>query len=108
MLHTAAQIRFGRLDQRVNMIWHPTKSTIRRQKPQAFREIVQLAADKQTDKAFAKLLELGAVTEVLADGHQTDTGQLYRKAADAYLSATKQGKSVLLVSPTWSEIEQGK
>src|SRR5205823_2646647 len=26
-------------------------------------------------------------------------------AADAYLAATKQGKSALLVSPTWSEID---
>jgi len=75
-------------------------TTIRRQKPAAFREIVELAAAKQTDKAFAKLLELGAVTEAL-----TDDGQLYQRAADAYLSATKQGKSALLVSPTWSEIE---
>jgi conjugative relaxase-like TrwC/TraI family protein len=75
-------------------------TTIRRQKPAAFREIVELAAAKQTDKAFAKLLELGAVTEAL-----TDDGQLYQRAADAYLASTKQGKSVLLVSPTWSEIE---
>jgi hypothetical protein len=59
-------------------------TTIRRQKPAAFREIV----------------ELGAVTEAL-----TDDGQLYQRAADAYLASTKQGKSVLLVSPTWSEIE---
>jgi len=75
-------------------------TTIRRQKPEAFRQIVELAAAKQTDKAFAKLLKLGAVTETL-----TDDGQLYQRAANAYLSATKQGKSVLLVSPTWSEIE---
>ena len=75
-------------------------TTIRRQKPEAFREIVELAAAKQTDKAFAKLLELGAVTEAL-----TDDGQLYQRAADAYLTSTKQGKSALLVSPTWSEIE---
>ncbi len=74
--------------------------TIRRQKPEAFRHVVELAADKQTDKAFAKLVELGAVTEAL-----TDDGQLYQKAADAYLSATKQGKSALLVSPTWAEID---
>jgi conjugative relaxase-like TrwC/TraI family protein len=80
-------------------------TTIRRQKPAAFRQVVELAAAKQTDKAFAKLLELGAVTEVLADGHQTDDGRLYQHAADAYLSATRQGKSALLVSPTWAEIE---
>ena len=43
-------------------------TTIRRQKPEAFRQIVELAAAKQTDKAFAKLLELGAVTEAVADG----------------------------------------
>ena len=42
-------------------------TTIRRQKPEAFREIVELAAAKQTDKAFAKLLELGAVTESCVD-----------------------------------------
>ena len=71
-----------------------------RVEPAAFREIVELAAAKQTDKAFAKLLELGAVTEAL-----TDDGKLYQRAADAYLSATKQGRSALLVSPTWSEID---
>ncbi len=75
-------------------------TTIRRQKPQAFRQIVELAAAKQTDRAFAKLLEIGAVTETL-----TDDGELYQRAADAYLSATKQGKSALLVSPTWMEID---
>ena len=79
-------------------------TTIRRQKPAAFREIVELAAAKQTDKAFAKLLELGAVTEALTDNHDGHAS-LYQRAADAYLSATKQGKSALLVSPTWSEIE---
>ena len=35
----------------------------------------------------------------------TDDGRLYQRAANAYLSATKQGKSALLVSPTWAEIE---
>ncbi len=75
---------------------------IRRQKPEAFRQIVELAAAKQTDKAFARLLELGAVTEAVADGPQAS---LYDKAAQTYLSAVRQGKSALLVSPTWSEIE---
>jgi conjugative relaxase-like TrwC/TraI family protein len=80
-------------------------TTIRRQKSEVFQQIVKLAAAKQTGQAFAKLMELGAVTEVLADGHHTDDGRLYQKAADAYLSAIKQGKSALLVSPTWAEIE---
>jgi conjugative relaxase-like TrwC/TraI family protein len=79
-------------------------STIRRQKPEAFRQIVELAAAKQTDKAFAKLVELGAVTEALTDSND-GRASLYQRAADAYLSATKQGRSALLVSPTWSEIE---
>lgn len=74
--------------------------TIRRQTQKDFRLAVELAADQQTDKAFAKLIELGAVTEAL-----TDDGQLYQKAADAYVKATKEGKSALLVSPTWAEIE---
>ena len=80
-------------------------TTIRRQKPAAFREIVELAAAKQTDKAFAKLVELGAVTEVPNDEHGGRTQTLYQRAADAYVSATKQGRSALLVSPTWAEIE---
>jgi len=65
-----------------------------------FRQVVELAAAKQTDKAFAKLVELGAVSEIA-----NDDGQLYQKAADAYVSAKKQGKSALLVSPTWAEID---
>jgi conjugative relaxase-like TrwC/TraI family protein len=80
-------------------------TTIRRQKPAAFREIVELAAAKQTDKAFAKLVELGAVTEVPTEDHGGRAQTLYQRAADAYVSATKQGKSALLVSPTWAEIE---
>lgn len=75
-------------------------TTIRRQKHAVFRQVVELAATKQTDRAFAKLVELGAVTEA-----PTDDGQLYQQAVDAYLSATKQGRSALLVSPTWAEIE---
>jgi len=88
ILEQYSRYRFGEL------------TTIRRQKPEAFRQAVELAAAKQTDKAFAKLLELGAVTETL-----TDDGQLYEKAADDYLAATKKGKSALLVSPTWAEIQ---
>jgi len=80
-------------------------TTIRRQKPEVFRQIVKLAADKRTDQAFAKLVELGAVTEMPTDDNGGSTPALYQKAADAYLSAIKQGRSALLVSPTWAEIE---
>jgi hypothetical protein len=45
------------------------------------------------------------VTEVPADEHGGRAQSLYQRAADAYLSATKQGKSALLVSPTWAEID---
>jgi len=75
-------------------------TTIRRQKPAAFRHVVELAAAKQTDKAFAKLVELGAVTEAA-----TENGELYERAAFAYLSSTNKRRSALLVSPTWAEIE---
>ena len=75
-------------------------TTIRRQKAAVFRQVVELAAAKQTGKAFAKLVELGSVTEA-----PTDNGRLYQSAAAAYLSAVKQGRSALLVSPTWAEIE---
>jgi conjugative relaxase-like TrwC/TraI family protein len=75
-------------------------TTIRRQKPAAFRQVVQLAAAKQADKAFAKLVELGAVTEAA-----TENGELYQRAAYAYLASTNNHRSALLVSPTWAEIE---
>jgi len=75
-------------------------TTIRRQKPAAFRQVVELAAAKQTDKAFAKLLELGAVTEAA-----TENGELYQRAAHAYLDSTNKHRSALLISPTWAEIE---
>ncbi len=79
-------------------------TTIRRQKPEAFRQIVELAAAKQTDKAFAKLLELGAVTEAVADGPEAS---LYDKAAQTYLSAVRQRqeRAVRLFPLTWLEIE---
>jgi conjugative relaxase-like TrwC/TraI family protein len=77
-------------------------TTIRRQKPEAFRQAVELAAAKQTEKAFAKLVELGAVTEAPVEGHDN---QLYQRAVDAYVTAMKQGKSALVVSPTWAEID---
>lgn len=75
-------------------------TTIRRQKPEAFREVVKLAAARQTDRAFARLDQFGAITE-----GPTDHGQLYEQAATAYLRATKEGRSALLVSPTWAEID---
>ena len=74
-------------------------TTLRRQKPAEYRKAVELAARKETAKAFAILEKLGAVTESPTDGG------LYDQAAAAYLSATNEGRSALLISPTWVEIE---
>ena len=72
---------------------------IRRQTKESFRQAVKLAAGQNTGAAFKLLQKEGAVIEA-----STDQGQLYRRAADAYLHATEAGKTVLLVSPTWGEI----
>jgi hypothetical protein len=74
-------------------------TTIRRQKTAEFREVVQLAARKQTAQAFQKLEGLGAVMEDSTDG------ALYDQAAAAYLKAQRQVRSALLASPTWADID---
>ena len=74
---------------------------IRRQKPALFRQAVKLAAGQDAAGAFRLLQKDGAVVEALAD----DGGQLHAQAAAAYLKAVDAGKSALLVSPTWGEIE---
>ncbi len=76
-----------------------TLTQIRRQKSEAFRETVALAAKQETGAAFHRLQQAGEVVE------HDDTAALYQKAAAAYLSATAGGKDALLVSPTWDEIE---
>jgi conjugative relaxase-like TrwC/TraI family protein len=76
-------------------------SEIRRQKPAIFRQAVKLAAGQDAAGAFRLLQKDGAVVEALAD----DGGPLHEQAAAAYLSAVDAGKSALLVSPTWGEIE---
>jgi hypothetical protein len=85
--------RFGQLTQ------------IRRQKNEELKEIVSLAADQKAGEAFQRLQAQGEVIEV-ADGAETvATSKLYQKAAAAYLSASEAGRSALIVSPTWAEIE---
>ncbi len=73
---------------------------IRRQKPAVFRQAVKLAAGQDAAGAFRLLQKDGAVVEVLADD-----GPLHAQAAAAYLKAIDAGKSALLISPTWGEIE---
>jgi len=76
-------------------------TAIRRQRKAAYRKAVELAAQKRSVEAFAQLERIGAVTEVLADGHH----DLHDSAAKSYLKALAENKSALLVAPTWNEIE---
>jgi len=76
-------------------------TAIRRQRKAEYRRAVELAAQKNTDEAFAQLERMGAVTEVLAEGHH----DLHDSAAKSYLKALTENKSALLVAPTWNEIE---
>jgi len=71
---------------------------IRRQRRAEYRRAVELAAQKNTNEAFAQLERMGAVTELSGD-------QLHGEAARSYVKALKQNQSVLLVVPTWNEIE---
>ncbi|HXR47674.1 MAG TPA: MobF family relaxase [Candidatus Limnocylindrales bacterium] len=71
---------------------------IRRQRKVEYRRAVELAAQKNTNEAFAQLERMGAVTELPGN-------QLHDSAARSYVKALKQNQSVLLVAPTWNEIE---
>jgi conjugative relaxase-like TrwC/TraI family protein len=71
---------------------------IRRQRKVEYRRAVELAAQKNTNEAFAQLERMGAVTEFSGD-------QLHGEAAQSYIKALQQNQSVLLVAPTWTEIE---
>jgi hypothetical protein len=71
---------------------------IRRQRKVEYRRAVELAAQKNTNEAFAQLERMGAVTEFSGD-------QLHGEAAQSYVKALEQNQSVLLVAPTWAEIE---
>lgn len=79
--------RFGRLTE------------IRRQRSEELKQTVALAAKQQTGEAFARLLKAGEVVE------QDDTAALHLQAAEDFWAASQQGKTALLVSPTWAEIE---
>lgn len=71
---------------------------LRRQRQADYLQVVELAANKQPEKAFLRLEQMGCVTE------QTH-GAIYESAARAYVDSIQKGKSALLVSPTWKEIE---
>ena len=69
---------------------------IRRQRENAYRDVVELAADKRPLDAFDRLDAMGEV-------HEPE--RIYESAAKAYLAALDQDRSALLVSPTWDEID---
>jgi conjugative relaxase-like TrwC/TraI family protein len=71
---------------------------IRRQRKAEYRKAVELAAQKDTNEAFAQLERMGAVAEFSGD-------KLHSEAAQSYVKALQQNQSVLLVAPTWNEIE---
>lgn len=71
---------------------------LRRQRQADYLQVVELAANKQSEKAFLQLEQMGCVTE------QTH-GAIYESAARVYVDSIQKGKSALLVSPTWKEIE---
>jgi len=73
-------------------------TAIRRQRKAEYRKVVELAAQKRTVEAFAQLERMGAVAEF-------SDGTLHDSSAKSYLQALAENKSVLLVAPTWNEIE---
>jgi len=74
---------------------------IRRQQDEAYRAAVELAARQQPEEALARLDALGAAIEHPAD----DASTLQREAAAAYVETIEEGRSALLVAPTWNEID---
>ena len=69
---------------------------IRRQQEAGYREVVELAASQHPQEALDRLDSLGKVME---------PDRLYESAAGAFLEAREQGRSALLVAPTWAEID---
>ena len=73
-------------------------TAIRRQRKAEYRKAVELAAQKRTVEAFAQLERMDAVAELSGNS-------IHDSAAKSYLKALAENKSVLLVAPTWAEIE---
>ena len=61
-----------------------------------YQRAVRKAAQRQSREAFELLEKMGAVVE---------TSNVHEQAAAAYIESTSTGKTALLVSPTWHEIE---
>lgn len=61
-----------------------------------YQRAVRKAAQRQSREAFALLEKMGAVVE---------TDRVHEQAAEAYIESLCTGKTALLVSPTWNEID---
>jgi hypothetical protein len=71
---------------------------IRRQTEAEYRQAISELADGQPEQAWARLDALGAV-------HGVENEKRYQHLAAAYVDSCQAGKSALIVSPTWREIE---
>jgi conjugative relaxase-like TrwC/TraI family protein len=72
---------------------------IQRQINLEYRAAIAELANGEGDKAVARLERLGAIEEIEGD-------ERYHRLAQEYIASRKAGKSALVVSPTWREIEQ--
>lgn len=70
-----------------------------RQTDPAFKSAVQLLAQGKGAEAFDAFESLGVVA------HVPEEEKLHAAAAQAYVEAIQSGKTVLAVSPVWSEID---
>ncbi|MBL9137136.1 MAG: relaxase domain-containing protein [Verrucomicrobiales bacterium] len=73
-------------------------SGIRRQRSVQYRQAVELASKKDPVGAFRHLERSGAIIE----GSAKD---LYQAVAESYARALRENRSVLVVAPTWREID---
>ena len=87
-----------RLLERYSRLQSGQLTRIRRQRRAEYRQAVELAAQKRTIEAFTQLDRMGVVAEIADE-------KLHSSAAQSYLDALKQSKSVLMIAPTWAEIE---
>lgn len=72
---------------------------ILRQTNVEYREAIQDIAEGRPLRALGRLEKVGAVVEMSGE-------ERYERLADDYIASLQQNKSVLIVAPTWREIER--
>ena len=70
---------------------------ITRQRPQAYREAVSALSHADVVEGFARLDAMGAICDI------PDHQERYVQLANAYLQATQDGHSALIIAPTHAE-----